>query len=93
MVNSAPGGLPSHKKKTPPADLHAWVSEQVSTTDAEAIVFGGNGFRVVGAIAALEEDLGRAVVTPNQVLLWAALRVADADPGSVTDYGRLFGHG
>jgi maleate isomerase len=75
-----------------PSDLHAWVSEHVSTTDAEAIVFGGNGFRAVGAIAALEADLGRAVVTPNQALLWAALRVADADVGSVTDYGRLFGH-
>jgi hypothetical protein len=33
------------------------------------------------------------VVTANQALLWAALRVADADPGSVRDYGRLFGHG
>jgi maleate cis-trans isomerase len=75
-----------------PSDLHAWVSEQVSTTDAEAIVYGGNGFRTVGAIAALEEELGRAVVTPNQALLWAALRVADADVDSVRDYGRLFSH-
>jgi maleate cis-trans isomerase len=33
------------------------------------------------------------VVTANQALLWAALRVADADPGSFSDYGRLFGHG
>jgi maleate isomerase len=62
----------------------------VSTTDAEVIVFGGNGFRTVGAIGALEEDLGRAVVTPNQALLWAALRMIDADPISVSDYGRLF---
>jgi maleate cis-trans isomerase len=41
----------------------------------------------------LEEDLGRPVVTANQALLWATLRVVDADPGSVTDYGCLFGHG
>jgi hypothetical protein len=34
-----------------------------------------------------------AVLTANQALLWAALRAADADPSSVTDYGRLFGHG
>ena len=92
VVYSAPCGLPSDQTKITPADLHAWVSEHVSTTDAEAIVFGGNGFRAVGAIAALEADLGRAVVTPNQALLWAALRVADADVGSVRDYGRLFGH-
>jgi maleate isomerase len=93
VVYSAPSGLPSDQTKITPADLHAWVSEQVATTDAEAIVIGGNGFRAVGAIAALEADLGRPVVTANQALLWAALRVSDADPGSVSDYGRLFDHG
>jgi maleate isomerase len=92
VVYSAPCGLPSDQTKITSADLHGWVSEQVSATDAEAIVFGGNGFRTVGAVSALEEDLGRAVVTPNQALLWAALRVADADVGPVTEYGRLFGH-
>jgi maleate isomerase len=92
VVYSAPCGLMSDQAKITPTNLHAWVSEHVST-DADAIVIGGNGFRAVGAIAALEEDLGRPVVTANQALLWAALRVADADPGVVTDYGRLFGHG
>lgn len=92
VVYSAPCGLPSDQMKITPSGLYAWVVEHVST-EAEAIVFGGNGFRVVGVIAALEEDLGISVVTPNQALLWAALRVADADPGSVNDYGRLFGHG
>jgi hypothetical protein len=33
------------------------------------------------------------VVTANQAMLRAALRAADADPGSVSDYGSLFGHG
>jgi maleate isomerase len=93
VVYSAPCGLPGDQAKITPADLHAWVSEHVSTTDADAIVIGGNGFRAVGAIAALEQDLGRPVVTANQALLWAALRVADADPGSVSDYGRLFSYG
>ena len=93
VVYSAPCGLPSDQTKITPSDLHAWVSEHVSATDAEAIVFGGNGFRAVGAIAALEEDLRRSVVTANQALLWAALRMTDADPGVVTDYGRLFSHG
>src|SRR5215216_3556630 len=92
VVHSAPCGLPSDQAKITPADLHAWVSEHVST-DAEAIVIGGNGFRAVGAIAALEEDLGRPVVTANLALLWAALRAADADSNSASDYGRLFEHG
>ena len=93
VVYSSPCGLESDQKKITPSDLHAWVSEQVSTTDAQAIVFGGNGFRTVGAIAALEEDLVRAVLTPNQALLWGALRITDADPSSVSDYGRLFSYG
>ena len=35
----------------------------------------------------------RPVVTANQAMLRAALRAADAYPGSVSDYGSLFGHG
>jgi maleate isomerase len=89
VVYAAACGLPSDQAKITPAELHAWISERVPT-DADAIVIGGNGFRAVGAIAALEEDLSRPVLTSNQALLWAALRVADADPGSVTSYGRLF---
>jgi maleate isomerase len=92
VLYSSPCGLPSSQAKITPSDLHAWVVEHVPT-DCEAIVIGGNGFRAVGAIAALEEDLERPVVTANQVLLWAALRAGDADPGSVSDYGRLFDHG
>ena len=93
VVYSSPCGLESDQKEITPSDLHAWVSEHVSSTDADAVVFGGNGFRTVGVIAALEEDLGRFVLTANQVLLWAALRTTDADAGSVSDYGRLFSHG
>jgi hypothetical protein len=52
---------------------------------------GGNGFRSVGAIDALEAELGRPVLTANQVLLWAALRAAAADSAIVEGYGRLFG--
>jgi len=91
VVYAAPCGLPSDQAMITPADLHAWVSGHVPA-DADAIVIGGNGLRSVGVIAALEEDLSRPVLTANQVLLWAALRVADADLGSVTDYGRLFRH-
>ena len=92
VVYSAPCGLASDQSKIMPSDLHAWVSEHMPS-DADAVVIGGNGFRAVGAIATIEEDLGRPMVTANQALLWAALRVADADPTLVTDYGRLFGSG
>jgi maleate isomerase len=89
VVYAAPCGLPSDQQKITPADLHAWVTAVVPP-EADAVLIGGNGLRAVGTIAALEEDLGRPVVTANQVLLWAALRLAGADPASVTGYGRLF---
>jgi maleate isomerase len=92
VVYSAPCGLASNQASITAADLHAWVTQHMPD-DADAIVIGGNGFRAVGAIAALEGDMGRPVLTANQVLLWAALRVAGGDPGSVTDYGRLFRSG
>ncbi len=57
-------------------------------TEAEAVVFGGNGFRVVGVIAALERELDRPVVSPNQALLWGAMRAAGARTDSITRYGR-----
>ena len=50
---------------------------------------GGNGFRSVGVIAALEEDLGRPVLTANQVLLWGTLRAAKSRV-MPRGYGALF---
>lgn len=71
-----------------PAELYAWARTQVPDS-AEAVFFGGNGFRAIGAIAALEEDLGRPVLTGNQVAFWYALRQAGLHAG-VKGYGRVF---
>ena len=49
----------------------------------------GNGFRAVGGIDALEEDMTRPVLTANQVLLWRCLRVAGVHL-KPHGYGRLF---
>jgi maleate isomerase len=57
----------------------------------DAIVLGGNGFRAVGTIAAVECDLDRRVLTANQALLWAALRAANAEIRPA-GYGRIFHH-
>jgi maleate isomerase len=92
VVHSGPCELPSDQARITPDGLHGWVTEH-APADADGVVIGGNGFRAVGVIAALEEDLGRPVVTANQALLWAALRAAGADPASVSGYGRLFAHG
>ena len=89
VAHAMPCELPSDQTQIEPADLHAWV-EAHAPADADAVVIGGNGFRAVGVIAALEQDLGRPVVTANQALLWAALIAAGGDTGAVKGYGRLF---
>jgi hypothetical protein len=58
--------------------------------EAEAVIFEGNGFRVAGIIDAVERELARPVVSPNQALLWAAMRAAGARTDAITRYGRLF---
>ena len=55
----------------------------------EGVFIGGNGFRAIGVIAALEEDLGRPVLTANQVAFWYALRLAGVG-AEVDDYGQVF---
>jgi maleate isomerase len=71
-----------------PAELYEWARTQVPN-ETEAVLFSGNGFRAIGVIAALEEDLGRPVLTANQVAFWYALRQAGVH-APVNGYGRLF---
>jgi maleate isomerase len=89
VAYSSPCGVPSVQAEITPAAVHQWVVTNTPDT-AEAVVVGGNGFRAVGTIQALEEDLRRPVLTANQVLIWDALRAADADIAAVHGYGRLF---
>jgi maleate isomerase len=71
-----------------PAEVYAFARAEVPAR-AEAVFFGGNGFRAIGMIAALEEELGRPVLTGNQVTFWYALRQAGVrEP--VNGYGRVF---
>jgi maleate isomerase len=57
--------------------------------DAEAIFISCTAFKTIGVIAALEQDLGKPVVSANQASFWDCLRTAGlAD--RLTGYGRLF---
>ena len=71
-----------------PAEIYEWVRSHVPSS-AHAVFIGGNALRAIGVIAALEEDLSRAVITANQVSLWYALRVAGAEV-RLNGYGQLF---
>ncbi len=56
--------------------------------EPHAVLFSGNGFRAIGVIAALEEDLGRPVLTANQVAFWYAPGHAGVR-APVNGYGRV----
>ncbi|HEY3080835.1 MAG TPA: maleate cis-trans isomerase [Chloroflexota bacterium] len=89
VVHAAPAGLPSGQRLVHPGALYEWARAHVPP-EAEAVFVGGNGFRAVGAIEALEEDLGRPVLSANQVVFWHALRLAGTR-APVVGYGRIFG--
>src|SRR5919198_246795 len=68
VISSMACDLPSDQLAIQPSELFEFVRQNVPTA-AEAVVFGGNGFRVVGVIASLERELERPVLSPNQALL------------------------
>jgi maleate isomerase len=82
-------GLPSRQQDQQPGSLYEWVRAHMPA-NAEVVLTGGNGFRAVGAIEALEQDLGRPVLTANQVTFWSALRRAGIR-AVVPHYGCIFG--
>jgi maleate isomerase len=71
-----------------PAEVYEWVRKHTPSR-AEGVFIAGNGFRTIGVIATLEEDLGRPVLTGNQVAFWYALRLAGVGT-QVDDYGQVF---
>ncbi|WP_235782773.1 hypothetical protein [Bradyrhizobium murdochi] len=88
VVSSGRAGLPSDQQAIQPEQLYDWVSSHVPAS-AEAVFVGGNGFRAIGVIKALEDSLNRPVLTANQVAFWSALRHSGTR-ASVTNYGRVF---
>lgn len=56
--------------------------------EADAVLIAGTGFRCVGIIEALEQDLARPVITANQASLWHCLRRSGVG-ATVAGYGRL----
>ena len=90
VVRSGPVDLPSDQHQIVPADLYEWIRARVPET-AEAVFIGGNGFRSVGAIHALEADLDRPVLSANQALFWDLLCLSGS-MASVDGYGQLFAH-
>jgi maleate isomerase len=90
VVNNSPADLPSDQQAIEPSPLYEWVRTH-TPKNAEAVFIGGNGFRAIGTIKALEETLGRPVLTANQVAFWQALALSGARV-SIGNYGQIFSH-
>jgi maleate isomerase len=89
VVHTGPAGLPSDQQAIQPSELYEWVRTHAPKS-AEAVFIGGNGFRAIGVIEALEENLGRPILTANQVAFWQVLALSGSrEP--VVGYGRIFG--
>lgn len=87
VLHSSSMDIPGGQLDVHPGQLYAWARRHVPD-EADAVFFGGNGLRAVGVIEVLEEDLGRPVLTANQVTFWNALRLAGVH-APVTGYGCL----
>jgi maleate cis-trans isomerase len=56
------------------------VGRQVNTPDADAVMLACGNWSTFGIIDRLERDLGKPVLTTNQVSLWHALRLIGTKP-------------
>jgi maleate isomerase len=52
------------------------MGRKVKSADADIVLLACGNWRTMGVIDRLERELGKPVVTTNQVTLWAALRIA-----------------
>jgi maleate isomerase len=66
------------------------IARQVDHADAQAIFLSGVGMPTLGAIQALEDDLGKPVLSAASAMMWNALRVAGVHH-SRPGYGKLLG--
>jgi maleate isomerase len=55
---------------------------------ADGVLIAGTGFRCVGILEALEQDLKRPVISANQASLWHCLRSAGVET-RISGYGNL----
>ncbi len=88
VTRAEAASLPSGQGNIHPGALHRYLCGAVDGIDL--VLIGGNGFRAVGAVRAVEEDTGVPVVTANTALLWHTLRALGRPTDVVTRYGRLF---
>lgn len=64
------------------------LARSADVAAADAVLISGTGLPTVGVLDALEQELGKPVLSSNQASLWRALRLADVR-AAVPGFGRL----
>jgi maleate cis-trans isomerase len=64
------------------------LGRQADRPDADALFLSGTGMPTVSVIEALEQDLGKPVISSATAMMWNALRIARVG-APVPGYGRL----
>lgn len=64
-------------------------AKRLDTDEADAIYISGMNYHALPSIPTLEADLGKPVLSSNQVSIWDALRTADVDYSDI-ELGSLF---
>lgn len=64
-------------------------AKRIDTAEADAVYVSGMNYHVLPMLPKLEADLGKPVLSSNQVSIWDALRTVDVDYSGV-ELGALF---
>ena len=64
------------------------LARMVDTPEAEAVFLTGTGMPTLPVLEALEQDLGKPVISSASAMMWHALRLAGVRQ-AVPGYGRL----
>ena len=64
------------------------LARSVDAADAEAVFLSGTGMPTVSVLEALEQDLGKPVISSASAMMWHALHAAGVGQ-PIPDYGRL----
>lgn len=74
-------------REVPPADIIT-LARQANTADSQALFLSCTDLRALEVIEQLEAELGKPVLSSNQVTLWAVLRALGA-PVNYPGFGRI----
>ncbi|MFZ9562526.1 MAG: maleate cis-trans isomerase family protein [Burkholderiales bacterium] len=80
-------GTQAHAAVTP--ERVAALAKQVNRAEAQAIFIGCSNLRTLDVIEALEQELGKPVITSNQASMWSMLRLT-GNRDAVAGAGLLF---